>query len=388
MTQVTSLRLRLLIAAALAIALALAASGLLLVRLFSQHVEHRVAAELLNHLNQIAAGLEVGTDRTLQNTAILADPRFAEPYDGLYWQMDQRDGARLRSRSLWDFELTLPADELGNETIHRHAIAGPGRTTLVAVERRLSVGTAPNIVSVRLAVAADRSEIEGATADFSTVLWKSILVIGVALCAAFAAMLHIGLLPLRALGEAIQRVHAGASPTVVGHYPSEVQALVLDVNRLLDKERETITRARERASDLAHGFKTPLAVLGAVARDLRRDGRATPANEIELQIDLMGRHVSRELARARMVGASVGVGSGAPVMPVVEKVVVTLRRIDRERKIEWSVNGDAGIRFAGDETDLLELVGNICENAGKWATSMIRIGVERQGRKVTNGDRG
>jgi signal transduction histidine kinase len=369
----TSLRLRLLIAACLAILLALAASGILLARLFIEHVEHRAASELETHLNQIVASLELDPNGALTITANLADPRFKRPYSGLYWQLDIKDGPRQRSRSLWDFELVLPLDDLADGSVHRHRIAGPNKAKLLAVERALSVGTGEKPRPVRLTLAVDRAEIEDAMSEFRPVLAKSLAVIGTALLLAFGGMLHVGLAPLKRLGAVLQDVHAGARPKVDGEYPSEVQSLVVDVNRLLDKERHSIERASERAADLAHGFKTPLAVLGAVARELKRDGRENSAAEIDLQVDLMGRHVRRELARVRAVGAAAIGQSGVDVMRTVDRVVTTLRRLAEDRNLDWIVEGDPTIRFAGDETDLLEIIGNLGENASKWARSSVRV---------------
>lgn len=380
--RIASLRVRLLIAAAMAIAVALILSGLLLARLFVQHVEDRVAAELQTHLNQIAAGLELNGEGMMQLASAPADRRFFEPYSGLYWQLDLAGRRRQRSRSLWDFELVLPADELPLGSIHRHELPGPQRTTLFAVERSLTIDAGTQARPFRAIVAVDRREIDDAETNFRVALWKSLAVIGIALLAAFGAMLHVGWLPLRRLSAAVQDVHDGRKPTVDGTFPSEVQPLVSDMNRLLEQQRQSIGRAREQASDLAHGFKTPLAVLSAVARDLKRDGRMSSAAEIETQVDLMGRHVRRELARARTAGASTAAHGGTAVLPLVDKVLAAMRRIAGDRDLDWSVSGDANIRFAGDETDLLEIIGNLCENAGKWARTMVQVDVHGIGSSV------
>ncbi|HRD76352.1 MAG TPA: ATP-binding protein [Hyphomicrobiaceae bacterium] len=367
MAATGSLRLRLLGAALLAIVLALLASGVLLSRLFALHVERRAAAEMVVHLDQLLAGLEVEAGGAIQVTGALADPRFAKPYGGLYWQIDSPPAARQRSRSLWDFELTLPHDGLATGETHRHNLTGPAGSALFAIERAFSMGPGAAPISFRLTLATDRREIDQAAAEFRDTLATSLLVLGVSLLAAFAAMLHFGLAPFRRLGGALQDVHSGKRPKVEGAYPVEVAALVVDVNRLLDKERETIARAGERAGDLAHGFKTPLAVLGAVARDLERDGKSGAATEIEQQVETMSRHVRRELARARFVGRSGVNPTGIAVGPVVERVIAALERISGERPIAWTVTGPDDCRFAGDETDLFEVIGNLCENASKWA---------------------
>lgn len=377
-----SLRARLLLASALAIFAALAVSGVLLARLFEQHVETRIAAELQGQLNQLAAGLETDADGKLQPVAELGDRRYAQPYSGIYWQIDPAEGPRQRSRSLWDYELALPRDELPDGSVHRHGVAGPQGATLFAVERGLTLAAPSGTMPVRIAVAVDRREIDEATSEFRTVLWRSLVVVGSSLFAAFALMLHIGLLPLQTLQRSLRRVHAGKSATVEGAFPTEIQALVEGMNRLLDQQRQSLARARERAADLAHGFKTPLSLLAAIARDLERTGAATPAQEIESQVDAMGRHVRRELARARVAGGERDDHAAVLVKPVAEKIVATMRRIGGDRDLAWSVESSADAAFAGDETDLMEMIGNLAENAGKWALSKVVVSVAVRGDRL------
>ncbi len=373
LTVLHSLRARLLFASALAVLSALTVSGFLLARLFEQHVEARVATELQAQLNQLAAGLESTADNGLRFTNDPAEQRFSQLYSGLYWQIDPARGPRQRSRSLWDFELSLPVDDLPDGSAHRHNVSGPQRSKLFAVERGLTLATTSPAMPVRITVAIDRREIDEAISDFKTVLWRSLAIIGGLLFVAFALMLYLGLRPLQALDASLKRVHSGKSLAVEGAFPTEVQALVEGMNRLLDQQRQTVKRAREQAADLAHGFKTPLSLLAAIARDLRRDGAREPGQEIDTQVDAMGRHVRRELARARVAGGLRADQGSVAVRPVVEKIVAAMRRISGDRDLAWSVDGSIAAGFAGDEMDLMEILGNLAENAGKWASSNVRV---------------
>lgn len=368
-----SLRLRLFASAAIAVVVALALSGIVLARLFAEHVANREMAELRNHLNQIVAAIEIDGEGRVSLAVTPADPRFENPQGGLYWQVELPNGTRQRSRSLWDFELALPADELPPGAVHRHELAGPAGARLMAIEGAWTVGTTEPPVPVRLAVAVDRRDVETAIADFGKVLWRSLTVLGFALVGALLAQIHFGLAPLGQLRRALKAVHDGSADHVAGSFPAEVTPLVADMNALLDRERRGRQKARERAADLAHGFKTPLAVLSAVARDLRRDHLEKPAQEISDQIDIMGRHVRRELAQARMSGAASLVRPATPVRPLVEKVVAALGRLSADRELSWTIVANDDAVFAGDENDFLELVGNLTENAAKWARSQVRI---------------
>jgi signal transduction histidine kinase len=373
------LRLRLIGAAACAVAIALAISGILLARIFIAHIEARADTELTNHLSQIAGVLEIDGDGALQVAVAPADPRFAEPRSGLYWQIDLADGNRQRSRSLWDQVLALPTDDLADGMIHRHDVPGPGGTQLKLLERALTIGPDSKPVPVRVSVALDRGELEKAGGDFRKTLNSSLAVLGLLLLLALWAQVQIGLRPLAALRGALNQVRDGASRKVEGSFPSEVTPLVDDMNALLDRERRNIEQARERAGDLAHGFKTPLSVLSAVARELAREDRSASAMEIETQIDIMGRHVKRELALARTVGSAVVGRPTIPVKPIVDRVIGALQRIAADRNLRWRVDVATDAAFPGDENDLLEIVGNLADNAAKWAASQVAITASHDG---------
>jgi signal transduction histidine kinase len=362
-----------LLIAAVAISIALFVSGAVLARLFTHHIEEREYAELANHQNQIIAAISIDADGRLSLSTSPADPRFFLPNGGLYWQIDLPDGSKERSRSLWETELKLPVDEFQDGTPHRHIISGPNSTTLLATERGLTVGPDRGAIPIRLTVAADRADIDRAAAEFRSVLIMSLGVLGLALLSALVIQVEVGLRPLGLLRTALQNVHKGSVERVEGQFPLEVEPLIIDMNALLDRERLNNTRARERAADLAHGFKTPLAILATVSRDVLREGQVKSAEEIKTQIDIMGRHVRRELSRARTVGASTIGQTSVRVRPVFTKIVAALGRISADRALIWTIEVDDAVAFFGDENDLLELLGNLADNAAKWATSSVTL---------------
>src|SRR5436853_7729107 len=128
-----SIRFRLLIAAAISVVAALAIAGLGLTYLFERHVERRIEAELSNHMNQLIAGLEIGADGVVSITQPPTDPRFSAPLSGLYWQvLDEAAGSVIRSRSLWDAQLAVPADKPADGAAHLIETKGPDGRLLVA----------------------------------------------------------------------------------------------------------------------------------------------------------------------------------------------------------------------------------------------------------------
>src|SRR6056297_630420 len=160
-----ALRLRLALAGAAAIVLALGLAALGLAALFATHVERRAIGELSVQLDQVLAGLERQGDGALVLARPPADPRFARPYGGLYWQIEA-EGRVLRSRSLWDYALPLPPDELGAGAPHHHALPGPDGGALLVLERSARLPEALGATPLRAAVAMEYGELVQAKRAF------------------------------------------------------------------------------------------------------------------------------------------------------------------------------------------------------------------------------
>ncbi|MHA1128614.1 MAG: ATP-binding protein, partial [Alphaproteobacteria bacterium] len=148
------------------------------------------------------------------------------------------------------------------------------------------------------------------------------------------------------------------------------QPLADEVNELLDLHRTSLSSARDRASDLAHGLKTPLTVMLTLALDLRAVGQDGVADEIEEQVSSMRYYIERELARVRTQSPA---GISTDAAPVVNKMVSAIRKFPREKPLDWEVEIPDNLRTPFDEHDLSELLGNIFDNARKWAKSRVRI---------------
>lgn len=375
-----SLQLRLLVAAAISIALALVIAGFVWVRLFERHVERRLHEELEIHLDQLAGSVVFDSAGKLRLKQALGDPRFNQVYGGLYWQLVDGDKIALRSRSLWDSVLPLPQDPLDLGVIHEHEVAGPQGATLLVRERRLLFTTPAGPRAVRLAVGVDRRELDRAVAGFAADLLPSLAVLAAVLIAAAWLQVVIGLRPLEAVRRNLAAIRRFRQRRLAGSYPDEVMPLVNEVNDLLAAQEQAIARARAHAADLAHGLKTPLTVLAADARRLKDKGETDIAAELDELADSMRRHVDRELARAR-IGAGRGLGEeSADVAAIADRIVRTLQRSPRGEALQWSVQIGSGLKAAIDPQDLAELLGNLLENAAKWARGRAWL-------SATDGDR-
>ena len=366
----SSLRLRLLVASAVTILLALFLAGFALIKLFEAEVSARVERELSNHLLQLAGALETGNDGKLYLARQLADPRFQQPFSGLYWQIVWEEQEPLRSRSLWDESLSVP-QLTGGGASRIFQLPGPGATPLIALERVITELKQNQPYEVRLLVGTNASEVTEPLASFTRWMVLSLAALATFLAAAAWAQVKVGLWPLETLRSELGQIRLGELTKLSGNYPSEIAPLVEEFNGVLDSQEKSLSRARARAADLAHGLKTPLTVLSAVARDLRSKGRSTVAGEISEQAETMHVVIERELSRSRLAQ---GRGAAKVVLaPEIERLVASVRRLPLSEKLQWEIAVPMGISAPIDKVDLIELLGNILDNARKWARSKIRV---------------
>ncbi|MDR6759373.1 signal transduction histidine kinase [Mycoplana sp. BE70] len=361
-----SLRLRLALAGAASIVAALVAAFFILSTLFERHVERRIAAELVLHLNQIIAGLAEQSGATLQLTKPPVDPRFERPLSGLYWQIEG-EGTRLRSRSLWDSVLTLP--DIARGGIHTETVNGPGGVDLLMVEREIVTPQQRGGRPLRIAVAIDRSDIVQATAEFEGDLLPYLQVLAALLLAASLIQIVVGLRPLTTLTGRLSAIRAGRAERLGSDFPDEVLPLTGEVDGLLQSREEQLRKARSRAADLAHGFKTPLQILSGDVLRLRERGEEGIARDIEAVIERMRRHVDHEMARARQ--AERAHAARSDLAKVADQVVSVVARTPNGAKLDWQQEIDAGLYLRLDAEDLAEILGSLAENAARYAATTV-----------------
>src|SRR5207248_1271657 len=257
----------------------------------------------------------------------LADPRFSQPLSGLYWQIDADGKDVARSRSLWDEHLTVPTPPPGPADVHTHLLQGPAGVELFAAERLAYVDIGGKQQPLVLTVGLDRREITKTVGAFSRDLIASLAVLGAALVIAAWLQVSIGLRPLELIRGRLEAVRSGVARRLDGNFPLEVQPLADEVNGLLAAQEQQLVKARRRAGDLAHGLKTPITILGSIARELRRSGATRAAADVEEQVAALELHVERELARARMA-----TGQGKPqavLKPLLDRIIAAMKRLPR-----------------------------------------------------------
>ncbi|HEX5783996.1 MAG TPA: HAMP domain-containing sensor histidine kinase [Burkholderiaceae bacterium] len=378
-----SLQARVLAATLGGMLLALALAGGALHHLFRQHVEQQFVADLSIQLHQVLARLEdTPTGTPTVNPALLSDPRWTQPYGGLYWQLQRPDGAVVqRSRSLWDQTLDLPHDTVPNGEVHRHLLRGPDGQPLLALEQTISRSdTDAEGQRWTLAVAASTARQDEAVEAFSGVLFTSLSLLALLLSTAVLAQLWFGLAPLRALERALQRVNAGSASRLEGQWPTEVQPLADGFNQALTHLDHNLQTARTQAGNLAHALKTPLAVLRQAADHAPPDELPQQVHE---QVDKAQRQVDWHLRRARsaaLAGMS-GPASATAVEPVLQGLLRVMGKVHAARALHLGLTvkpgperpGTAPLAVAVDEQDLHEMLGNLLDNACQWARTRVEV---------------
>jgi signal transduction histidine kinase len=365
-----SLRLRLLAGAALAILVSLVVAWFAMTLLFARHLERREIEELDRQSLPLIAGLRLDAKGAPVAEAQPADPRFQRPSSGLYWQVSTAVGT-IRSRSLWDQELPTTGSERAGAWRSR-SVAGPFEPKLLLLERRLTLA-GDRAVTIQFAV--DEASAGAARAEFGQELFLFLAGLWLVLSAAAAVQVQLGLQPLAKLRQALQALRLNPSERLaVQDHPPEVEPLTQAINQLAETREGDLSRARRRAADLAHGLKTPLAVLKAQSHQVRELGGEAVADNLDRAIAAAAAAVEAELARARAAAARESIGlTAAPVREVAERVASVVERTEAGAALVFEIESPPGLTLPGSAEELSEILGALVENAARYARRRVRI---------------
>jgi signal transduction histidine kinase len=328
-------------------------------------------AILEERLLQVTVALNYGAPYDEALVAFLVDPAYDRPYSGRYWQVTSSTGLTFASDSLFDLQLTPPAVGPGDTEAWRGT--GPaGSIRGIAQGVTLEDGTRWTVTvaeSERFLAEQRRTALRGATVTFTF--------LGVLAIAGAAALVSVVLKPLRQLSEDVALRWTEQSKLTPEAYPTEVAPLVSDINALLDRNTEILARSRRQTADLAHALKTPAAALRNELFALREAGATTgKAEEMLARID---RQVSRSLARMRAANSAGEVRARTNLARSVRRLERLFSAMPRERPIRLSTSIGDGLSVAMNEQDFEETLGNLMDNAFKWAASEIRVEARSDG---------
>ncbi|SLN59854.1 ATP-binding protein [Oceanibacterium hippocampi] len=369
-----SLLFRLLLGAAIWSAIALVAGGIALSAIFRERVEDNFEQRLTVLLYGLVAELDVAEDGALDAASPPGEPRFHQVYSGWYWQVDGADGAIARSRSLWDQALAAPSWADGGSGPRRSALDGPDDKALVALSLRITLPAMPDRPLI-VTVAGDRAEIDAAAASFQQTLIFSLTALGLGLIVAILLQVRFGLRPLRKLRDGLAAIRDGRAETLDEGVPDEIRPLARELNALLRQNAAVVERARRHVGNLAHALKTPVTVLGNEAAG----DRSGLGELVTHQTELIRRQLDHYLARARTAATGGVIGARTEVRPVAEALVRTVERLHRDRDLDISLQGDDLPDFRGEREDFEEMLGNLLDNACKWAGSRVVLSLGTSG---------
>lgn len=369
-----SLRARLVAGTAVWLLAGLALGAVALSLAFRRAVEEAFDERLDSLLVAVTGTLEAPPEGPVRVPQPIADPRFDRAYSGWYWQVN--DGPdRIRSRSLWDAVLALDeTPQPGGR--RRRVLTGPRSERLRVRTRSLRYPSRAQPVTV--AVAGPEGELRQEIRRFDRLLAISLGALGLGLALALAVQVGYGLRPLRRLAAELDAVRDGRVARLGADYPHEIRPLVQAMNDVLDHDAALIARARTHLGNLAHGLKTPLAVLAAETAPSGSDRDRRLAE----QVAVMTRLVDHHLTRAAAAGTRRVLGARTDVAPVVHALRETLGRLHAGRGVTITAAVPAGAVFAGEREDLEELLGNVLDNACKWAASRVVLTFEDDGGRL------
>jgi signal transduction histidine kinase len=366
-----SIRQRLIIVAAIWILALLAIGGVALDRIVTGTITRQFDTQLGSALPAMIAAAELDPFGEVRFNRPPVDPRFNEPYSGLYWQVAAEGRLPFRSRSLWDRELPADLSISCVEPCETRSDAFRNEPLRI-VERDGIIPGSP--VVWRFQVAQSTEQLDTQVASVRATLWWSLGALGAGLFALAVLQATIGLMPLGRISAAMAAIRAGRmtrAPT--DDVPPEIAPLVNELNALLDHNEQSAESARMHAGNLAHALKTPMSVLMNEAAA----GSPDLADTVVRELSTMRRHIDHHLARARAMGRRTAATARADVFPSLERLVSAIERIYAERNVVIDLTGDRGLVFRGERQDLEEMAGNLIDNAAKYGGGRVFITVSR-----------
>ncbi len=366
-----SLAVRLIVAATLWSAAALVVAALILTSLYRQTVVSGFDERLNVYMRTLVGSLAAqDASSPLGDPGNLGEQRFELLYSGWYWQVRELDHGAvvLASRSLFSDSLDIGGltDRSESGGLLSGALTGPDGQALRVLSRTVIF---PGNRTYEVLVAGDAGVIQDQVAAFRRRVFLTLAVFGAGLIIAIFIQIRWGLRPLDRVRRGLAEIRSGRQTRFEGALPSEIEPLVKELNALLASNQEIVDRARTQVGNLAHALKTPLSVVINEARA----GRGPLATKVAEQASLMHRQISHHLDRARIAARVNVIGAVTDVEPVVTRLIRAMQRIHGDRGLAIRCDIPDAARFKGEQQDFEEIVGNLVDNACKWARTSVSV---------------
>jgi len=378
-----SLASRLLVINGLWTAAALLVTGFVLTSLFEANAENNFKSVLLAHTFNVMGAIDRDENGALSGAPNLGDARFQAPSSGWYWSVAAAETPQtltLYSQSITGEKLVVAdtKDKPFNEQFQRtYQVTDENGQTVQRLEAQLFVGESNELVQVM--VAGNRSGLNETINIFNRSYVIAFGLFGIGSVLANYFVIRFGLRPLKRARRELALVRNGESEQLEGDYPIEIAPLVQEINGLIEANMSVMTRARTQVGNLAHALKTPLAV---ILNETRSPGKRV-VETVSDQAGMMQLQIQTYLDRARIGAQRGGVTARTPVQPVVERLMRVMKRLSPD--LDFKLEGAAvGAIFQGEEQDLEEVLGNLLENASRFAKKSIVLSVTKGGQSRRN----
>jgi signal transduction histidine kinase len=342
--------------------------GIALSTLYRRAAESNFDERLGVYLRALVADIATPGESGPSAPGQLGEPHFEIPLSGWYLQKPEI----RNSRSLFTAQLPRLSDTgiaAGVGGARKGYVTGPDDRVLRIVERIIDTGD-QGISLIQVAATTEQAEAE--ISNFERQLGLTFAALALALIISSALQLRYGLKPLRKLQEGVAAIRRGEAEQIEGVFADDISPLASELNLLISANREVVEHARIQIGNLAHVLKTPLSV---IVNEFSADPSSPLAAKVEEQAAVMRDQLSFYLNRARAAVRARTVGRAADVTSAVEALVRTFERIYGARAICFATEVPETIRFQGERQDFDEMVGNLIDNAGKWALSGVAISV-------------
>lgn len=342
--------------------------------LYRQTSERGFDSLLSAHLFNLIGSVGVSDSGTLTGGPDLGDLRFSEPESGWYWSVEPVSKGlvgQLRSSSMTEPVASPSVDDVPfNAEFQRHyRVDGIVGEELEVFETEFVLDSQNRIARFR--VMGNRTELEDEIRGFEWRLFTYLSLFGFGMIAINAIAILLGLQPLTRVRNALAMVREGTAQRLTGRFPAEIQPLANETNALIENNRRIVERSRTQVGNLAHSLKTPLAVM-------LNEGRALGGAKGQLIADhatAMQKQIDHYLQRARVAAQRESVVYRTPVAPLLQRMVRVMEKLTHGTRITLTLP-ETEVVFAGEREDLEEVVGNLLENAMKWAHRAVKVSVE------------
>ncbi len=362
-----SLSVRIILSATLVLVLFVTLTAAALERAFRDRAESAQRDRLTSQLYALMAVAEIDTSRQLLMPTNELDVLLELPSSGVTAQITNRMGDVLwQSSSVLGTEPSLPIALSGGS--NRFTKLHLGRSDYYRLALGVNWPTEDGAIALTFNITTDLKAFNRQVGEFRTTLWSWLGAMALLLLISQAAILHWGLSPLRRVGKELGRIESGKQDSIEDRYPQEVKQLTDNINQLLQQERAQKTRYRNALGDLAHSLKTPLAVVRSGLGSNKPDASAT----LDEQITRMNSIIEYQLQRASTLG-SASMGKTVEIAPLVERLLASLNKVYHDKRIEVRTRIEDKLVFKGDQNDLMEVLGNLLDNAFKWAEQCIEL---------------